>query len=213
MLFLKEMINSIFGTNPILFLLLQSLLTGLPLLPSMSQIILLKWGRELGASLQTFQVFHVFFSFFHQIFSNWTSKCHQAGPQNLSFQFLRGFPWFRQLNQLIFFYQGQAGQMLNCNATHQILGVYSPAQNTIQLFGIQKLFLSQYFLHCLVCLSERLQFSDERFCLTRKYLLSPAAPFILDANVFQSQYCYNISHLSTSPQDNYTKVGNTAYNN
>ena len=64
MLFLKEMINSIFGTNPILFLLLQSLLTGLPLLPSMSQIILLKWGRELGASLQTFQVFHAFFHFF-----------------------------------------------------------------------------------------------------------------------------------------------------
>ena len=106
-----------------------------------------------------------------------------------------------------------SGQVLNCNATHQILGVYSPAQNTIQLFGIQKLFLCQYFLHCLVCLSERLQFSDERFCLTRKYLLSPAAPFILDANVFQSQYCYNISHLSTSPQDKYTKVGNTAYNN
>ena len=63
MFFQKEMINSIFGTNPILFLLLQSLLTGLPLLPSMSQIILLKWGRELGASLQTFQVFHVFFIF------------------------------------------------------------------------------------------------------------------------------------------------------
>ena len=64
MLCLKEMKDSIFGWKPILFLLLQSLLTGLPLLPSMSQIILLKWGRELGASLQTFQVFYPFFIFF-----------------------------------------------------------------------------------------------------------------------------------------------------
>ena len=119
MLFLKEMINSIFGTNPILFLLLQSLLTGLPLLPSMSQIILLKWGHELGASLQTFQVFHVFFSFFHQIFSNWTSKCHQAGPQNLSFQVLRAFPWFRQLNQLIYFTKVKRSSVeLRCDSSN-----------------------------------------------------------------------------------------------
>ena len=83
----------------------------------------------------------------------------------------------------------------------------------INILGFIHLFISQYFLHYLVCRSESLQFSDERFCLTRKYLLSPAAPFILDANVFQSQYCYNISHLSTSPQDKYNKVGNTANNN
>ena len=70
MLCLKEMKDLIFGWNPILFLLLQSLLTGLPLLPSMSQIILLKWGRELGASLQTFQVFHVFFLHFFIRFSD-----------------------------------------------------------------------------------------------------------------------------------------------
>ena len=210
MLLLKEMINSIFGTNPILFLLLQSLLTGLPLLPSMSQIILLKWGRELGASLQTFQVFHVFFF----IFSSDFLKLDIEMPPGRSAKFIisvsQRLPMVSSIESIDLLLPRSSGQMLNCNGTHQILGVYSPAQNTIQLFGIQKLFLSQYFLHCL---SERLQFSDERFCLTRKYLLSPAAPFILDANVFQSQYCYNISHLSTSPQDNYTKVGNTAYNN
>ena len=208
MLCLKEMKDSIFGWKPILFLLLQSLLTGLPLLPSMSQIILLKWGRELGASLQTFQVFYPFFIFFIR-FSEiglWNTTGQVRKIYHFSY-----FPWLRQLNQFIYFTKVK-GQMLNCNATHQILRVFSPAENKIQLFGIQKLFLSQYFLHCLVCLSER-QFSDERFCLTRKYFLSPAAPFILDANVFQSQYCYNISHLSTSPQDKYTKVGNTAYNN
>ena len=155
-------------------------------------------GPPAGSKSTNFSGIPCFFSFFHQIISNWTSKCHQAGSQNLSFQSIL---------------PRSSGQMLNCNATHQILrAVYSHAQNIIQLFGIQKLFLSQYFLHCLVCLSER-QFSDERFCLTRKYLLSPAAPFILDANVFQSQYCYNISHLSTSPQDKKRKVGNTASNN
>ena len=64
-----------------------------------------KWGREVGAGLKTFQVFHAFF-IFRQIFSYGTSKCLRvAGPQNLSFQFLRAFPCqlFRQLNQLIYF--------------------------------------------------------------------------------------------------------------
>ena len=209
MLCLKEMKDSIFGWKPILFLLLQSLLTGLPLLPSMSQIILLKWGRELGASLQTFQVFYPFFIFFIR-FSEiglWNTTGQVRKIYHFSF-----FPWLRQLNQLIYFTKVKGANVeLQCNSSNS--KGFSPAENKIQLFGIQKLFLSQYFLHCLVCLSERLQFSDERFCLTRKYLLSPAAPFILDANVFQSQYCYNISHLSTSPQDKYTKVGNTAYNN
>ena len=165
-------------------------------------------GPRAGSKSTNFSGISCFFFIFYQIFWNWSLKYHRSGPQNISFQFL---PMASSIESINLFYQGQGGKCLNCNATHQILRVFSPAENKIQLFGIQKLFLSQYFLHCLVCLSER-QFSDERFCLTRKYLLSPAAPFILDANVFQSQYCYNISHLSTSPQDKYTKVGNTAYN-
>ena len=100
MLLLKEMINSIFGTNPILFLLLQSLLTGLPLLPSMSQIILLKWGRELGASLQTFQVFHVFFHFFirfsqigHRNATTQARKIYQFSFSEASHGFVNWINW------------------------------------------------------------------------------------------------------------------------
>ena len=93
MLCLKEMKDLIFGWNPILFLLLQSLLTGLPLLPSMSQIILLKWGRELGASLQTFQVFHAFFHLF--------TRLSQTGLRNATRQ-------VRKIYHFNPFYQGQA---------------------------------------------------------------------------------------------------------
>ena len=112
--------------------------------PSMSQIILLKWGRELGASLQTFQVFYPFFIFFIR-FSEiglWNTTGQVRKIYHFSF-----FPWLRQLNQFIYFTKVK-GQMLNCNATHQILRVFHLQRIKFNLLGFKNFFSVNIF--CIV---------------------------------------------------------------
>ena len=87
------------------------------------------------AGLQTFQVFHPFFIFL----SDFLKLDFEIPPGRFTKYIIsvssHGF--VNWINKSIF--PRSRGQMLNCNATHQILRVFSPAENKIQLFGIQKL--------------------------------------------------------------------------
>ena len=142
------MINSILGWKPIFFLLLQSLLTGLPLLPSMSQIILLKWGRVLGASLQNFQVFHVLFF----IFSSDFLKLEFEMPPDRSAKFIISVSYslavVSSIESINLFYQGQAVKCWTAMRLIKFLGYIHLHRIQFNFLGFKNFFSVNIF--CIV---------------------------------------------------------------